>query len=312
MKSSLVFGLIAAAFATHGQQAAESILGQHNAAFYSGDIDEGGYGTGLQSLVVFPNSGNSFTIRLPFAIGYYAQNSNGKVLYAEAIYDDSVLKRKTPTVPEGSGIFRIELESMDAQRIPGSADIVVFSMALSSREDKLVVSGRLRREGRRICGLFDVFLTDGAIKPVIETSDCEYLSSWSHLSVSPDGERAVANHRGSLEVIDLRTKAVRRLGPYDGAAEWSPDGAWLAVAEDRGTAILDAKTLKKHHQVGVTYAKWSPDSRFLLGGTSRGCPGGYFWTLQAVDAMTGKRQTIDSSKCKINRGTLTWTTLRER
>jgi hypothetical protein len=280
----------------------------YSPAFYSGNPDKAGYGYGVQSLVVFPYSGPSYTVRLPFAIAAEAQTADGSVLYAPAFYTESAVKSNTPGAPERPGLFRFELNSMRMTEVPVTPNLGVFALTVSQREDKLIVSGRLREGRRQTCGLFEVSLPGGAVKSVFERPYCEYLGSWTYLSLSPDGERVLANRQGNLEMIDLGNHSVQSLGRY-ATATWSPDGSVIAVVDDHGAVLMDAKTLVRQKILrGDMTGSWSPDSRYLIGTTARGCHG-YSFTLQAVDVASGERRMIDSSRCEVDRATITWVSI---
>ena len=188
--------------------------------------------------------------------------------------------------------------------------LAIFDLAVSQRQDKLIASGRLRERSKQTCGLFEIALPDGAVKSVLERPYCDYRESWGHLSLSPDGERILAARldspgHGIVEVINLRGRDVRSIAK-NASATWSPDGNWIAVINGDGTGtLMDARTLKTQSRIPAVLGSWSPDSRYLIGTTMRGC-GGYSFTLQAVDVTTGERRTIDNSKCEVNRQTTVW------
>ena len=276
----------------------------YSAGFYTGRIDSGGGGLGLQSLVVFPFVGEAYSIALPFAIGYFAHTPDGEVLYANADYAD--MFKGLRGAPDRPGVFRFELNSMRPSLVPGSAEIEVFGLAVSRRQDKLLVSGQVRSDRRLTCGLFEVSLPGGATRNVMEIKDCDYRSAWREPSLSPDGEYAVAVRGGSLELFDLKSRKVRSLGNNFVRGSWSPDGDWIAAIRTTGeTIVMDTGTFVTRRTLADTNGDWSPDSRYLLGTTSAGC-GNEFVTLQAVDVTTGARRTITSSVCKINSATTAW------
>lgn len=282
----------------------------YDVGFYSGNPDERGGGYGLQSLVVFPFSGAPYSLRLPFAIGSYDHAADGKVLYANASYAEIAARTKIPGAPERPGLYRVELGTMRMSEVPVNPNLMIFDLAVSPREDKLIVSGRLREGGRQTCGLFEVSLPGGAVKSVLDRPYCEFLEIWNELSVSPDGEKVLARRRISrdrvdLEMINLRRRSVQSLGKGYYSASWSPDGKWVARRDDDGVDLLDAVTLAKKKHLSDTEDEWSPDSRHLIGINRRGC-GSYFYTLRSVDIATGARTTFGSSTCKVNRATTAW------
>jgi WD40 repeat protein len=277
----------------------------YSLGFYSGNPDQRGGGYGLQSLVVFPSSGTSYTLRLPFAIGAFDHSVDGKVLYAASLYSEISVRTKTPGAPDRPGLFRSELGSMRMTEVPVNPNLAILALTVSQRQDKLIVSGWLREGGRQTCGLFEVLLPSGATKNVVEHDGCDYFGSWQKLSLSPDGESLLATRRNNLEMIDLRNKSIQSLGKYL-SADWSPDGMWIARSVKDGVDLLDPKTLKSQkHISGNVQGHWSPDSRYLIGGDDHGC-GSYFYTLVAVDVVTSERTIFASSRCKLNRITTEW------
>src|SRR5690348_7816749 len=140
----IVCPLIVALALAAQQGKAPSTLDSYSAAFYSGEPEKNGYGYGLQSLVVFPFSGPSYTVRLPFALAAMPQTPDGQVLFAKGFYSEIALKNKTPGAPRSPGLFRFELGSMRMSSVPVDPNLAVFALAISQRQDKLIVSGRLR------------------------------------------------------------------------------------------------------------------------------------------------------------------------
>ena len=133
---------------------------------------------------------------------------------------------------------------------------------------------------------------------------------WRDLSLSPDGERAVATHNRQLRLIDVVRGTAKPLVDEVFIAAWSPDGKWLAYVENREngrTILMDAATLSPQHVLGNSELDWSPDSHYLLGmKRSDRCGFQEAGTLEAIDVPSGKRTTIESSKCQVDRATTGW------
>lgn len=129
------------------------------------------------------------------------------------------------------------------------------------------------------------------------------------LSLSPDGERAVARHNDRVELIDIAGGTAEPLREDFFIAAWSPDGKWLAALErgEKGhTILLDAKTLTPVRVLGPSELDWSPDSQYLLGMKQHDWCGPYSGTLETINIETGERTTIKSSKCHVNQATTGW------
>jgi hypothetical protein len=76
-----------------------------------------------------------------------------------------------------------------------------------------------------------------------------------------------------------------------------------------GITIMDAAEPSRKRHFGGTDSQeltWSPDSQYLLMWNSCLLALGYFGTLEALDVENGKRETIRSSRCAVNRMTSGW------
>lgn len=87
-------------------------------------------------------------------------------------------------------------------------------------------------------GLIHFTVSNGAVRRVF--AGPEIGSEWRHLSLSPDGKRAVGTRAGRVELIDVAKGTVEYLGGEFFIAAWSPDGKWLAALEkgEHGRTIL--------------------------------------------------------------------------
>jgi hypothetical protein len=255
-------------------------------AFYSA----GAAFTGTPALNVFPPDGKPASIPLPFVLGRFAYALNGKALYAQSY---------------ARGVYKIEFNPIRATLIPGTQDIKeVHSIAVSAQEDRLVVSGRYRRNQR--CGVFGVQLPGGLVDNIIETPDCRYVSAWLSLSLSPTAEHGVAVHERHLELIDFATKGVGTLGDGYSEASWSPDGRWIAALEwaKQRTVLLDGRDFSRRAVLGDSEVRWSPDSRFLL--RVRPCRFSDSGTIEALEIASGKTVVVKSSTCEVYQPTTGW------
>jgi WD40 repeat protein len=269
----------------------EPISHLYNAAVYR----SGGAFTGNQQLIVFPIVGKEFSIPLPFALGRFTFGPDGKALYAQAFIE-------SPGVRPSPGIFKIEFNPTRVNPVlPGSAALgSANSLAVSKRQDKIVVSA---------CGVLELDLAEGKARKVLEGPGCHYKTAELYLSLSPEGDQAVACHNHSLELIDLIHGSTKSLGEGFQEASWSPDGKWIAALEAGGqerTILIDTSDFTKRRTLANSNAQWSPDSRYLLAWRAHALCGPYFGTLETIDVETGKESVIESSRCKVSESTTGW------
>ena len=126
-------------------------------------------------------------------------------------------------------------------------------MAVSRLRDKIVISGQYHLSLDGGCGIFELNLSNGKVKRILNNPDCVvpgrqgYLSAWLDLSLSPDGQKAVAIRKHRLELLDLTRATVRALGDDFVKAAWSPDGKWVAALRNRDdewdTILMDTSNL---------------------------------------------------------------------
>jgi WD40 repeat protein len=152
------------------------------------------------------------------------------------------------------------------------------------------------------CGLYEMSLSTGDIRQIVPGSDCNYLSLWDKISLSPDSRKFVAVREHRLEVFDTETKAVRSLGDGFDLVGWSPDGRWIAALEASGhhTILFDDVTFDRRRTLPETQAVWSPDSRSLTVYSGHWWCFGDLGTLGLLDIASGKRIAIQSSTCQIS------------
>jgi WD40-like Beta Propeller Repeat len=267
------------------------------------------FGIRSDTLTIFPAVGKPIKIELPFRRWRNATFApDGKSIYAINYTDQ-----------REENISKSEFNPMRVTVIPGSDGFLITSFAISSRQDKLIISGSRQDTNGRRCGIFAVPMPDGNVKQIL-ASDCANRWTWDDLSLSPSGEQAVAtvgsnaNHDLHLELLDLLHGTTKPIGSDVYLGVWSPDGKWIAARKnsDRDKLFLiDAHDFTRRREVGAAHVlvpAWSPDSSYLL--LWKEC--GFFpgldspATLEKLDIGTGVRTTIRSSHCQIYHGFTGW------
>lgn len=275
------------------------------------------FGIGSDTLTLFPPSGKTITIKLPFRLIGATFGPDGKAIYG-VVFDGKATAR-----PDPAGLSRIELNSPHATVIPGSIGFIIKSFAVSSRQDKVVISGSRQDTNGQHCGVFEIPIPVGDAKQIL-SADCHNRWSWDHLSLSPNGGQAVAtvgsnaDHDLHLEILDLVHGTTMSLGGEFWIGVWSPDGRWIA-ARSNGRVdelfLIDAANFSRRRpfgQAGALMPQWSPDSRYLLLWKEYLFRCGFSLdvdtpaTLETLDIQTGKRSTIKNSRCQIDQGTTGW------
>jgi DNA-binding beta-propeller fold protein YncE len=267
-------------------------------------------------LTVFPFNGKAFTIPLPFVPRLVAFSPKGNAVYA--------IKPRGVDRQNVSAIVKIEFHPTRVNRVWESLDLEISSFAVSMREDKLVIAGRPRNRAERTCGLFEISLPGEKVRRILESSDCRNGAPWDEISLSPDGERAVAADGRDLELIDLANGTVKSLGSefstgtLRAGASWSPDGKRIAVMESANAGrvfLLEPSDLSRQRALHSGYHQmtpvWSPDSRYLVRSRLQLRCGISFdedppFTLEIVDVESGKRALIRGSSCKMEGGSTGW------
>ncbi len=261
----------------------------------------------LEVFNVYPLVGKKSGIPVPFRLGQVVFGPDGKSLYTTAGYD--------PTNPNWNkpGLLKVEFSPTRVSTVPGTIDFGITAVAVSIRQDKILISGIRTVDGQRTCGLFEVRLPEGAIRRILETPGCDYQSSWTELSVSPAGEKAVGRYNKVVQVIDLVTGTVRPIGQNFWQGSLSPDGKWIAdfgKGSQSTLVLLDPNDLTHRRNLGKTGGGgyWSPDSRYLLlfKDQMRCGIASYFHSMETLEVETGKRSMVPSSQCKIEGGASGW------
>jgi Tol biopolymer transport system component len=248
----------------------------------------------VEGIRVFPPEGNEVTITLPRKLTYAVFGPDGKSIYAA---DGMIVK--------------VEFQPMRIVPIAGTEDLA-GQIAASSDESTLVVSGSHGTGTARSCGVFKVTLPTGTVQQVLTASECGYLSSWAHPSVSPDGERLLAEHNHRWELVTLSNSATQFLNDKTWMAVWSPDGKWIATLRDlkhTKLVLLDATDISRTRELGSADGGlyWSPDSRFLLLYKDQlTCGLKETYSIQILDLDTGRRRIPRSAHCAIWGGLGGW------
>jgi hypothetical protein len=272
----------------------------YNAAFYDGSP------LGVSpELVVLGCDGRVSSIPLPLALGTAAFGPDGKSLYGTTAFN--------PVNPGKPGIFKTEFSPARVSLVAGSTELGVASLAITASNEKVVVSGNYRHQGKTERGIFELEIATQTVKALIpDDSPAGPRSGWRGLSLSPDGVEAAAVRNRRLEIVNLREGAIRSVKEGFAYGAWSPDGKWIAAIDrQQRTLLLDPSGLQETRDLGPTggtVVAWSPDSRYLLLWKEDRC-GVYsesYGTLERVDLSTGKRSTVAGSACRIRQFTFGW------
>lgn len=254
------------------------------------------------TLIVFPPGKSYVSIEIPYRLGVFTYAASGRALY---------------TVSATTGrncINRIDLSPVRVAAAACPLDLDgAFDIAVSAKEDKAFVSGRVQDRPRLQCGIFEVRLPEGAMRPVIVLPSCgsneDFAHSWTSLSLSPTGDHLVAIRNDVLELLDTENGTSQRIGEGFVRASWSPDGRLIAALTRRnGTTIFDASSWKQRKGLPESTVQWSPDSRSLL--RIKWCrfpiAVNGVGTIEILDVNSGKTVAVESSKCSVDSGALGW------
>ena len=253
----------------------------------------------IEPLRIFPLNAKEIKIALPEKLGYIAFSPDRRFLYA---------------TPFGSPpmLVKIDLKTAQVDPVPGTQELV-GQIAVSSDQRSVIVSGSRGSPANRACGVFIVTLPGGTLQQVLTASDCSYTSSWTDLTVSPDGARLLAKHNRRWELINLPDGSTQVLSDKTWGAALSPDGKWIAVLCDYNHTrlkLLDASDLSLKRNLGGANGGlyWSPDSRFLLLYKDQLRCGllAYYYSIEILDVQTGQRNVPKSSRCAILGGVGGW------
>jgi hypothetical protein len=292
-----------------------------------------GNSTNSQWLVVFPPGAPEFTIPVPVPVTFVSYDPDHWIFWASPI--ERVMPAGEPSrvigVRAGPGLVKVSLNPPRVDPVPGSTALTAFSDVRSfwgSRlGDRLILSARRMEGRRRTCGLFELSLPGGTVRPIVETSSCD-PPPFGTLSYSPDGETVVM--RGGSEggprglvLMNLATGVTKPLSLHDEAFQtfaWSPDGKWIAaiylvpLGGQPGirtrTILIDPNDPSKRRDLGTTgetEAVWSPDSRYLLHTFwEPKCPSATPLTFETIEVSNGKRFVLENSRCKVPSPMIGW------
>jgi WD40 repeat protein len=241
-----------------------------------------------RELVVFPPHGKSFKISIP-SLGAATFSPDGRSLYGPCTpYRDQ--EKVGERIKFAT--CRVDLYTGSSSPVPGTAHDL---------------AGRSGSPPSGVVARLALAPPDGRLTRILVPEDGQ---PWLHLTLSPDGERAIALHNRRLELVDVIHGTAKPLGDKWFIAEWSPDGKWLAAVEngeDGRTVLMNAATLASERAFGHSELAWSPDSRYLLGlKDPDGCGFQEAGTLEAIDIRDGSRATIESSRCRVDRANVGW------
>ena len=269
------------------------------ADIHPGRVGAGG-GPNLSFVVTLcPFDGPSVTIPLPEGLprsfNLIAFSSDGRAIYLQ----------KGGLLGPSDGIIKVEFKPTRFVTVPGSLGLgQVLYLTDPPQSTKLFVSGATRSGyGLWHCGAFEIDPSSGTFW-ALRTGDSPQCDVGEGLAgpVTMDGRRML-NHRGSeLEVIDLGTGLPHSLGAGLSEGSWSPDGRWIAAWGSGRIVVIDADNLSHRKDLGRCcdgLAHWSPDSKYLLLSRRelRCALSLYFASLEVLDAGTGKRTVVKSSRC---------------
>jgi hypothetical protein len=253
-------------------------------------------------LVIFREGSRQSAIDIPIRPDFFTFARGGTALYAL-----SILKKP-------ACLYEVELSPVRTTRFTCPVGLIsAYDFATSANGDQLFISGPFKAGETTRCGVFEVSMSEGPTRQVL-TEVCGsgsrgFENSWSSLSLSPDGGRAVAVRHDRLELVDVAAGISRAVADGISSAAWSPDGRWIAARKlHGGTDLLDSTNFKKKRSLADSTVQWSPDSRYLL--RIEDC---FFpiavngvGTVQALDVATGKKVTIESSRCVVDGGGTGW------
>jgi WD40 repeat protein len=243
-----------------------------------------------QALKIFPLVGEVISVPLPFRLGRSAFSPDGRSI----------------NTARGK-LSKIEFGPVRVSAVLGTEGFDVSGLAISKNDEKVLISGARTQGDSKNCGMFEIKSVDATVRKVI-SSGCDYTTAWTELSLSPSGERAVARHNGRIEIIDIARGATTPLDSAYEAAEWSPDGKWIAVLGGRGSTfwLVDPANLASRRDLGTGGGvHWSPDSRYLLSFTDRGFDP-YTSSMETLEVATGTKSEVKSSHCQIVGGVSGW------
>ena len=284
----LILFLAVIACAVHSVQADDAEIATFNISSYA-SRPNGSY------LLVFPTNSRSFSISLPAVLRRVVYGADGRSLYAEAA--------------GRPGITRIDFNPLRLTALPGSDKFVVLrGFAVSKGGDKALISGR-RSDLTNTCGIFELNLATGLLRPVFAGPDCRAGSPWRVLDLSSDGTEAlIRDADGRVDSLHLASGSLTALDKEAWLASYSPDGKWIAELWLGGphtpskTVLVDRSDLTRRRDLGGVNddeVVWSPDSRTILHAVPRPtCSSQNPVAIEELDAITGARSIAENTACQ--------------
>jgi hypothetical protein len=138
-------------------------------------------------LRLFPADNPATVIKIPFSLELVKFATDGRSLYASLLSDPFTKLERMP------GLVRIDFNPVRSTPVAGTQGFAIRDFAVTRDHRKIVVSGHHREEGREKCGLFEITVSTGVVRRVV-AADCNYSWSWTELTLSPMGDRAVASY----------------------------------------------------------------------------------------------------------------------
>jgi|HubBroStandDraft_5_1064220.scaffolds.fasta_scaffold194235_2 hypothetical protein len=259
-----------------------------------------------EDLWLFPPDEPVATSNLPYELAGATFAADGRAIYGISPISPNGVNQGLP------GVLKIEFEPLRVAPVPGTEAFMVQDFAVSAGQDKILIAVWTAKDRR--CDLFEVKIPGGRAERILDF-DCQ--PAGRNLSLSPDGEWAVATARDShLDLIDLVHRTVRPLCSEESVGVWSPDGKWIAVFSKRHYVyLIDAHDIKRRRALGTAWGvvpAWSPDSRYLLLWKQHLFRCGFYLDIEPpasfeiLDIESGRRSTVQSSFCKLTNGTSGW------
>lgn len=293
---------VAIAVSALAAQGAEPSPGQYSVATYASD------GLDVNSrLIVFPSDRKEFSIPLPLTLRYVAYGGSGQSLYATAFK-----RLDSNSGTDMPGLLKIDLNPVRVKSLPG-LDVFddIDRFAVSRQEDKILFEGSRSDAGVRTCGIFELNLQDGGLRPVLPTTDCRAGSPWRVFDISPSGLQALIRVGRRLAVLDLARGNMTLLEGELWGGSYSPDGKWIAALElvppsRSRTILIDPLDFSRRNDLGGLNddeVVWSPDSQLLLHAVFRpACPSSNPLAIETLDIGTAKRSILKNSICNAGSG----------
>jgi hypothetical protein len=183
------------------------------------------------------------------------------------LYAEGFSLASSPLPDENIPLYKIEFNPIRVSPIPGSTGLTrIRSLAVSQKQDKIVISARTKLRSDLGCGVLELKLSHGKLRKILDDPDCNASQrnsslSWRSLSLSPDAETAVAIRDRRLELIDLVHGAVRAVGDNFYRAAWSPDGKKI---EGTKTYVVQFRQQKRSRRMKLAARRQLTRSSHLL------------------------------------------------